>query len=144
MAGPRACRSPRQNLLPTGKDKLGGAALTEGSGTSTPTPVVFHAPTLAPATASAVAPSLDNKLFKQFIKSYLEAQVPGQTKVDPEPCKEFLKARFPDLYYNNLHMDCYQFFQQCEDHFKTAGAKRPNKIPFAALFLRGLVTQQWY
>ena len=38
----------------------------------------------------------------------------------------------------------YPFYQQCEDHFETAGAKRLNKITFAALFLRGLVTQQWF
>ena len=40
-------------------------------------------------------------------------------------------------------MDCYRFCQQCKDYFEIAGAKRPNRIPFAALFLRGSVTQQW-
>ena len=40
-------------------------------------------------------------------------------------------------------MDCYQFCQQCENHLETAGAKGPNRISFAALFLRWLVTQQW-
>ena len=75
------------------------------------------------------------------MKAYLEAQVPGQTEVDPEPCEQSLKARFPDLYYGNSHMDCYRFCQQCKDHFETAGAKGPNRIPFAALFLRGSVTQ---
>ena len=40
-------------------------------------------------------------------------------------------------------MDYYRFCQQCEDHFKTAVAKKPNKIPFAALFLRGSLMQQW-
>ena len=40
-------------------------------------------------------------------------------------------------------MDCYRFCQQCKDHFKTARAKRPNRIPFPASFLRGSVTQQW-
>ena len=39
-------------------------------------------------------------------------------------------------------MDCYRFCQQFKDHFETAGAKRRNRIPFAASFLRGLVTQQ--
>ena len=149
MAGPRARRSPRQNLPPIGKDELAGAtptrgsgAPTRGSGAPTPTSVVFRAPTPAPATALAVAPSLDNELFKQFMKAYLEAQVPGQTKIDPKPCDQSFKAQFLDLYYGNLHMDCYRFCQQCEDHFKTAGAKGLNRIPFAALFLRGLITQQ--
>ena len=40
-------------------------------------------------------------------------------------------------------MDCYRFCQQCEDHFETAGAKELNRIPFAASFLHGGVTQQW-
>ena len=98
------------------------------------------APIPAPAIALGVALSLNNELFKHSIKAYLEAQVTSWTKVDPKPRKQPLKARFPDLYYDNLHMDCYQFCQQCEDYFETAGAKKPNKIPFALLFLRGLVT----
>ena len=64
-------------------------------------------------------------------------------EMNPEPCKQPLKARFPNLYYGNLHIDCYQFCQKCKDHFETAAAKKPNKISFAALFLHGLVTQQW-
>ena len=106
MAGPCACHSPRRNPSPTGNDELAGAALTEGSSTPTPTPVVSRAPTPASATAPAAALSSDNKLFKQFMKAYLEAQVPGQTEVDSEPRKQFLKARFPDFYYGNSHMDC--------------------------------------
>ena len=143
MAGPHARRSPCQNSPLTCKDELAGAAPTERCGTIPPTLVVSHAPTPAPATALVVALSLDNELFKQFIKAYLEAQVPCQTEVGPEPCKQPLKAQFPDLYYDNLHMDCYQFCQQCKDYFKTARAKKTNRILFAALFLRGLVTQQW-
>ena len=142
MAGPRTCRSLCQNPSPTGKDELAGVALTEGSGTPILTPVMFYALTSALATDPAVAPSLDNKLFKQFIKAYLEAQMPSQIEIDPEPCKQSLKARFPDLYYGNLHMDCYQFCQQCEDHFETARAKGLNKISFAALFLHASVIQQ--
>ena len=142
MAGTRACRSPCRNFLPANKDKLAGAALTKGSNTATPTPVVSCTPTPALATAPTIAPSSNNKLFKQFMKAYLEAQIIGQTKVDSKPRKQSLKAWFPDLYYGNLHMDCYQFCQQCKDYFETAGAKRPNKILFAALFLCASVTQQ--
>ena len=143
MVKPLAHYSPHRNPPPAGKDELAGTVATEGSGTPTPTLVVSRAPTPAPATASAAALSLDTELFKQFMKAYLEAQVPSQTKVDSEPCKQPLKTRFPDLYYGHSHMDCYQFCQQCKDHFETAGAKGPNRIPFAALFLHGLVTQQW-
>ena len=77
------------------------------------------------------------------MKAYLEAQVPGQTKVDLEPCKQPLRAQFSDLYYGNLYMDCYRFCQQCENHFEIARAKGPNRIPFEASFLRGSITQRW-
>ena len=125
MARPPARRSPRRNPPPTGEDELAGAAQgpapTEGSDTSTPAPAASRVPTptpppdalvAAPSSApalAATAPSSDNELFKQFIKAYLEAQVPGQTEVDPEPCKQPLKAQFPDFYYGNLHMDSYRF-----------------------------------
>ena len=62
--------------------------------------------------------------------------------VPAKPREQPLKARFPDFYYGNSHMDCYRFCQQCEDHFETAGARGPNRIPFAASFLRGTVVQQ--
>ena len=68
-------RSPCQNLPPAGKDELAGAAPTERNGTSTPTFAMSHIPTPALATASAIALYLNNKLFKYFIKAYLEAQV---------------------------------------------------------------------
>ena len=35
----------------------------------------------------------------------------GQIEVDLEPCKQIFKAQFPDLYYDDLHIDCYQFCQ---------------------------------
>ena len=73
MAGPRACRSLWRNPSPAGKDELVGAAPTGGSKTPTPTTSVSRAPTPAPA----IILSSDNKLFKQFMKAYLEAQVPG-------------------------------------------------------------------
>ena len=85
MAGPRACHSLRWNPPPAGKDELAGAAPTEGSGMPTPTPVVSRASTPALATTPATASSSDNKLFKQFMKAYLEAQVPGQTEIDSKP-----------------------------------------------------------
>ena len=141
MAGSCACHSFCQNVSPNDKDELAGAAPIESSGTPIPISIVSRVSTPAPATAPAAALSSDNELFKQFIKAHLEARVPDQTKVDPKPCEQPLRAQFPDLYYGNLHMDCYQFCQKYKDHFETAGAKKPNRIPFAALFLRGLVTQ---
>ena len=77
MAGPRACLSLCCNFTSAGEDELAGIAPTEGSGILIPTPVVSRALTSALTTAPAATLSLDNKLFKQFIKTYLEAQVPG-------------------------------------------------------------------
>ena len=155
MARPSACHSSRWNPPFINKNELAGAALgpapTEGSDTSTPAPVMSRVPIFALPDASVAAPSLalaltattpssDNELFKQFIKAYLKAQVPGQTKVDRKPRKQAFKAQFPNLYYGNSPMDYYQFCQQCEDYFETAGAKGPNRIPFAASFLHESVT----
>ncbi len=47
-----------------------------------------------------------------------------------------LKAKTPDVYRGRSHMECYNFCQQCEDHFATCRATGPNRIPFAAFFLR--------
>ena len=142
MAGPCTRRSPCRNPPPAGKDELAGAP-TDGSGTPAPTitPAVSRALTPAPA-PTASAPASTDELFKQFMKTYLEAQT-QTAQGQAEPQKQPLKAWFPNLYWGNLHMDCYRFCQQCEDHFKTAGAKKSNRIPFAASFLRGGVTQRW-
>ena len=77
MAGSRACRSPCRNPPLANIDELAGAAPTESNGTSTPTPAMSRAPTPTPTTAPATTLSSDNKLFKQFMKAYLEAQVPS-------------------------------------------------------------------
>ena len=123
MVRPCARRSPRQNPPPTSKDESAGAAPTEGSGTPTPTP--------------AIVPNPDNELFKQFMKAYLEAQTPALTaaEMDAEPRERPLKARLPDLYYGDSHIECYWFCQQCKDHFNIARAKGLNQIPFAPSFL---------
>ena len=69
MAGPRGRRSPCRNLLPAGEDELAGAAPSEGNSTPTSTPAV----SLASIPGPAIALSLNNMLFKQFMKAYLKA-----------------------------------------------------------------------
>ena len=156
MAEPRACQSPCRNFLPVGKDEFTGAAPravpTNDSGTLTLTPVVLGAPTPAPvpppALAKLVAKYTDADLqraTKLAIKLFVQDQQQAQSQAAPpapKPRERPLKAWFPDLYYDNLHMDCYRFCQQCKDYFKTVKAKGPNKIPFADLLLHGSVTQQ--
>ena len=68
MARPHACRSPRRNPPPTGKDKPAEPALSEGNDTYTPAPAVSRAPTLAlapaPASLLALAPVNANAMVR--------------------------------------------------------------------------------
>ena len=149
MASPRTCRNLCHNSPPGGEDELAGdlpGAPTKGSNTLTPSPPASRAQ--IPASAEAPAPPSNEELFQQFMKAYLENQnqnqAPPPAPIQVELREQPLKARFPDLYYGNSHLDCYRFCQQCEDHFDTAGASEPNRIPFPALFLCGLVVQCWH
>ncbi len=54
-----------------------------------------------------------------------------------------LKAKTPDVYRGRSHMECYNFCQQCEDHFATCGATGPNRVPFAASFVRDKINFRW-
>ncbi len=54
-----------------------------------------------------------------------------------------LKPRNPDLYYNNSHIECYYFCQQCEDHFKIAGLLGHKRVPFTAGFLKDRILNRW-
>ena len=136
MARPYTYHSFCHNPLPNGEDKLAEGlpgVFTKSSNTPTPSPTVFWAPT--PAFALAPTPALPsiNKLFKQFMKAYLETnQRPNQP---PAECKRPLKSKVPDVYYGKLHMDCYHFCQQYKDYFETSWATRTNSIFFAAFFL---------
>ena len=107
MAISYVSRSSCRNLSAAVEDKLADTASTERSITLTPTLAISRAPTLAPAIAS----SSDNKLLKQFMIAYLEFRMPSQIEVDSETCNQLLKAWFLDLYYGNLHINCYQFYK---------------------------------
>ena len=149
MAGPRTRRNPPLG----GEDELAGAP-TEGNSTPSPSPVVSQAQTPAPAQAPAPTPApgppgryTDEDLqraTKLALESFVKGQEHGQLPANSAPREQSLKARFPDLYYANSHLDCYRFCQQCEDHFETAGANGSNRVPFAASFLRGAMVQRWH
>ncbi len=53
------------------------------------------------------------------------------------------KAKTLDIYHGRSDMECYNFCQQCEDHFATCRATGPNQIPFAASFLRDRINFCW-
>lgn len=61
--------------------------------------------------------------FYQIFKIVLKAQLPpardqDQRIPDNVPEKVF-KPRTLNICKNKLHMDCYNFFQQCKDYFAT-------------------------
>ena len=92
---------------------FGNTSLTLGS-------VLFCEPTLAPVpiVTPAPAPIFSNKLFKQFMKTYLKSnQRPSQPLVKR---KRLFKTNVPDICYSKLYMDYYYFCQQCKDYFETA------------------------
>ena len=92
------------------------------------------------AAANSIPKYFEDDL-QQIFKAVLEAQAPAPAPTPiPAPVVsevpwEKLKARFPNVYCRKSHIDCYNFCQQCEDHFATAGATGPTQILFAASFL---------
>ena len=150
--GSRPCCSPCQNFPPLDlvEDELAkkpGPVWGSYSGNTSPalfcnpTPGPKLVPALNPAPVPAPAPFSFNKLFKQFMRAYLESnQGPRQPLAER---KQFLKAKVPEIYYGKSHMDCYQFCQQYEDHFDTVGATGNNQTLFAAFFLRENISVRW-
>ena len=151
MAWSSACRTPPQNPPLHGKDKLAGAAPTEGNNT----PAVSRAPTpaVAPLDVSAlssIARYLKDDL-KRIFKTVLDfrppALVPALVVITAPhyegQYKRPLKARFPDVYWGKTQIECYKFFQPCKDYFSTAGAPRLNQVPFAANFPKDTALFYW-
>ena len=89
----------------------------------------------SPAAATSI-PKYSKKDLQGIFKSVLEAWAPAPAPVISKEPWEKLKARSPDVYHGKSHMDYYNFCQQCEDYFATAGATGPTQIPFAASSLR--------
>ena len=94
----------------------------------------------APAAANSI-PKYSEDDLQRIFKTVLEARVPAPAPVfapapvpasAPAPApivakapRKKLKAHSPDMYCGKSHMDCYNFYQQCEDYFATAGATGP-------------------
>lgn len=62
--------------------------------------------------------------------------LPASATAKKEAFDRPLKARNPNLYYENLYIKCYYFCQQCEDYFETVEVKGHRHIPFATSFLK--------
>ena len=128
MARSFACRTFFQNLSLGGKDKLAGAAPTKGNNTfaMSRAPTSAIAPPVISALSSVAQYSEDDlqRIFRTVLHFRPLASplvfVPQQYK---GPCERPLKARFLNVYWGKTHLECYNFFQQCEDYFATAGVK---------------------
>ena len=94
-------------------------------------------PPKAPITP-LVLPSTKN-LFTKFIKVFMET-TQTQAQALAEPQERSLKARSLKTYLGKSHIDCYQFYQQCENYFKTSGAIEMNCTLFTASFFRDTIS----
>ena len=115
-----------------------GAPIND-NGTPVSTPAVSRTLIPAPAPASVRGPPRKytdknlQKTIKLALESFVKSQKYGQA--NSAPWDKVLKARNPDFYYRSLHIECYYFCRQCENHFDTAGATDHKRVPFAASFL---------
>ncbi len=105
---------------------------------------------LGPEPTSAPAPSPNNDFFQEFMRTCIEKVRNQAPTVSAVPAAEArndtdrpLKPRNPNLYYGHLHMECYYFCQECEDHFEVAGSLGHKRVPFAAGFLKDRILNQW-
>lgn len=86
-----------------------------------------------------------NDLFPQLMKAFIED---WQDSIPPLKLRDNvldkpLKAKNSDLYYGNLHIKCYYFCLQYEDHFKTAGAKSHKRVHFVSSFIKDKILFYW-
>ena len=95
--------------------------------------------TLPEAPTPSLVPLISKNLFTKFMRMLMKTiQAWNQEQLEPRKC--LLKARTLKTYFEKSHMDCYHFYQQCENYFKTSGAIEMNRIFFAATFLYGSIS----
>ena len=97
---------------------------------------------LTPPEASTppLIPPTSEDLFTKFMKMFMETtQVWDQLESPERP----LKARTPETYSGNSHIDCFHFCQQCENYFETSGAIGINRTPFATTFFHSSISLRW-
>ena len=152
--------SPHQNPH-DGKDKLAGGTATVVSDCCIPTPAATHIPT--PAVAPIVAPLVTSGFANSSMVRYLEDDLQQilRTVLDSRPLAlvptfviavaphykgpydQPLKTWFPDIYWEKTYLECYNFFQQCKEHFVTAGTIGPNRVSFVTIFLKDIALFRW-
>lgn len=88
-------------------------------------------------------PTLDpipiNVLFRQLIKICIKkAWVQALTALAnaKDNANRLLKFQNPNLYYDNLHIECNYFCWQCKDYFEVVGSLNPKHILFVIWVLK--------
>lgn len=106
---------------------------------------IFSAPDLAFFLTLFLASKFTKDLFRQLMQVYIEDRY--QPVLAPAPLaksqkdalNKSFKARNSDIYYDNLHIKCYYFCQQCKENFETGGAKDHKRVFFALTFLKNRI-----
>ena len=131
MTSIRGCGCPRKER--TSEDPL-GSSLSPGSSYDK-----------APIDPLAVGPFKLSiaKYTKEDLQKILRTVLETQTLPSNGPREKPLKVISPDVYCGKSHMECYNFCQQCEDHFATAKAKGANHIFFTTSFLHNCINFRW-
>ena len=94
------------------------------SGSSPPPESSYDEALVNPSAVEPPVAKYTEEDLQRIFRTVLEARAPPSNGA----CEKPLKARSPDVYRGKSHMECYNFCQQCEDHFATARAKGPNRI----------------
>ena len=80
--------------------------------------------------------------FTKFMKTFVEL-TQAWDREQAKPWEWPLKARSPETYLGESHMDCYHFSQQYKDYLKTSGTTGMNRTLFAVSFLHSIITLRW-
>ena len=130
----RSCRNAQQASARSNQPEkaLVETTLTHNTATAPP-----QAPDLVPAPALYIQKDLQ-KITELCINLFLVGNRQKGIR------KSQLKAQFPNLYYEKLHMECYHFCKQYENYFDTAGTTGSNRTLFAAAFLCGRISFCWH
>lgn len=91
------------------------------------------------------ATGIQVKLFNKLIWTYIN-KVPTSAIALVETrdnANRFLKSLKLDLYFDNLHIECYYFYQQCEDHFNIISLLGSKPVLFTTGFLNDQIFNWW-